>query len=259
VDSQGYDAVVNTQFQKIGARGLTILVASGDSGTNGRTDGNCVDPYLKPDFPACSPFVTSVGGTQVNNAVTNVPNPPPVCNTFQCISGGDEVAVSYDVSSFASGGGFSVYSVQPAYQAAAVAAYWKTGVHMPDASYFNKTNRGFPDVAALGHDCMIYEGQDEQVGGTSCAAPIWAAITGVLNQYSMKRTGKPLGFLNPWLYKVYADCKTCFQDITVGDNICTENGCQPTCEGFECAAGWDPVTGLGSPNVANLIKYIQTH
>jgi subtilase family serine protease len=110
VDSQGYVTRVNAEFMKIGARGLTLLVASGDSGTNGRTDPNCVDPYLKPDFPACSPYVTSVGGTEAVNPQTNLPNPPPACNQgFQCISQCDEQAVSYAVSNFASGGGFSIY------------------------------------------------------------------------------------------------------------------------------------------------------
>jgi len=167
--------------------------------------------------------------------------------------------VSYDVSSFASGGGFSLYAPMPMYQSSAVSAYLKSGVKMPDPGYFNKTNRGFPDVAALGHDCMIFEGGLEQVGGTSCAAPIWAAVVSILNQYAIKRSGKPLGFLNPWLYKVATDCPSCYHDITVGDNICTEQGCASTCEGFLCTKGWDPVTGLGSPNVANMIKYIQTH
>jgi len=249
---------VNVQFQKIGARGLTILVASGDSGTNGRTDPQCVDPYLKPDFPACSPYVTSVGGTQVNDPKTSLPTPPAgVCNSFSCISGGNEVAVSYDVSNFASGGGFSLYSPMPSYQSDVINAYWKSGVAMPDASYFNKTNRGFPDIAALGHDCMIYEAnQLQQVGGTSCAAPIWAAVVSILNQYAIKKTGKPLGFINQWLYKTYAACPTCFHDIVTGDNICTEQGCATSCEGFMCAKGWDPVTGLGSPHVQNLINYI---
>jgi len=261
VDSQGYVKRVNEEWKKIGARGLSILVASGDSGTNGRTDPQCVDPYLKPDYPACSPYVTSVGGTQLNDPKTNLPNPPPVCSgSFQCLSGGNEVAVSYPVSSYASGGGFSLYAAMPMYQTADVTAYLKSGVVLPPASYYNNTNRGFPDVAALGHDCLIYtQGQLESVGGTSCAAPIWGGIIGIVNQYVMQKTKKPLGFLNPWLYKMHKECPSCFFDIISGDNLCTEGGCNPNCEGFYCTKGWDPVTGLGSPNVANIIKYVQTH
>jgi len=258
VDSQGYVSRVNAEFQKIAARGLTILVASGDSGANGRTDPQCQLTYLKPDYPAASPFITSVGATQLNNPVTSLPNPPPVCTGqgYDCASGGTEVAVSYDVASFASGGGFSNYVPMPDYQKTAVANYLKSGVQLPPAGYFNATNRAYPDVAAFGTAVLIYQGGIQPVGGTSCSAPMWAAVTSILNQAAIKKSGKPLGFLNPWIYKAAVDCPQCFTDITVGDNICTEDGCTQGCQGFYCAAGWDPVTGWGSPNVEQLIAYI---
>jgi len=103
VTSQGYVWRVNAEFQKIALRGLSILVASGDSGANGRTDPDCTLPYLKPDYPAACPFITSVGATQLNNPVYNLPSPlPPVCSGqgYACASGGQEVAVSYDVANF---------------------------------------------------------------------------------------------------------------------------------------------------------------
>jgi len=81
----------------------------------------------------------------------------------------------------------------------------------------------------------------------------------ILNQVAMKKTGKPLGFLNPLIYQIADACPNCFQDITVGDNICTEDGCSPGCQGFKCTKGWDPVTGVGSPNVKNLIAYLNAH
>ncbi len=52
--------------------------------------------------------------------------------------------------------------------------------------------------------------------------------------------------MNPLLYKMWSDDPTLFNDITVGDNICTEKGCAPTCKGFKATKGWDPVTGLGT-------------
>ncbi len=61
-----------------------------------------------------------------------------------------------------------------------------------------------------------------------------------LNKIAKQKSGKNLGFLNPFLYKMYDDCPQCFSDITVGDNICTENGCAATCQ----ASGPAPSTRL---------------
>jgi len=261
VDSQGYVSRVNAEFQKIALRGLTVLVASGDSGANGRTDPDCTLPYLKPDYPAACPYITSVGATQLNNAQTSLPNPPPVCTGqgYDCAYGGQEVAVSYDVANFASGGGFSNYAPMPDYQKTVVNGYLNSQVQLPPSTYFNATNRAYPDVAALGNAVLIYQGGITPVGGTSCSAPEWAAVVSILNQAAIKKSGKPLGFLNPWIYQTAAACSTCFHDITVGDNICTEDGCSSGCQGFRCTTGWDPVTGFGSPNVQALITYINAN
>jgi len=177
----------------------------------------------------------------------------------QCPSGGIEVAVAYNVSGFASGGGFSNISSTPAYQKAAVKAYLNSGIPLPPASYYNAAGRGLPDLAAIGHNCMIdYEAQGQAVGGTSCAAPIIAGVFALLNQEAISVLGKPLGFLNPFIYKAFAHNPNNFNDITIGDNICTEDGCSASCTGFKCTKGWDPVTGLGSPNYRNLKNYIST-
>jgi len=259
IDSEQYVARVNTEFQKIGMRGVSIMVSSGDSGANGRTDPDCTLTYLKPDYPTASPYITSVGATQINNPVCGLKKAPqPLCGTassgIDCISGGTEVAVSYDVASFASGGGFSNYAPQPSYQQKAVAAYLNSGVALPPSGYFNATNRGYPDVAAIGTAVLIYQAGIQSVGGTSCSSPEFAGIVGILNHYAIKASGKPLGFLNPFLYQTAQTTPSAFHDITVGDNKCTEDGCSATCQGFMCAVGWDPVTGLGSPNTATLIK-----
>jgi len=258
INSQQYVTRVNTEFQKIGVRGTSIIVASGDSGANGRTDPDCTLSYLKPDYPAASPYVTAVGATQLNNPVYKLKNAPPVCSGqgYSCPSGGTEVAVSYDVANFASGGGFSNYAPMPSYQSAAVGAYLSGGASLPPASYFNATNRGYPDVAAIGTAVLIYQQGVQSVGGTSCSAPEFAGIAAILNQASIKKSGSALGFLNPFLYQAFAASPANFHDITVGDNKCTEDGCSSSCEGFVCAPGWDPVTGLGSPNTAALLKYI---
>ncbi len=186
---------------------------------------------------------------------------------------------------------------------AVVSAYFNTGVTLPPAAMWNRTNRGFPDIASVGHNVLINDADYGgcvrlhgrvrieltsprfgppahsivAVGGTSCSSPSVAAMMSFLNKISKSKTGKNLGFLSPLLYKMYDECPQCFSDITVGDNKCTENGCSPGCEvipstfsccalhaltrsvalqGFYCAKGWDPVTGLGVPNVANMVTYI---
>jgi len=252
----------NVEFQKIGLRGITLIAASADSGANGRTDPTCTLTYLKPAFPASSPYVTSVGATQVNSPQYDLDNPPNICQSgaWNCISGGEEVAVSYAVSEFASGGGFSVFSTMPSYQKAAVTTYLTSNPpNLPPKTYFNGTNRGYPDVASLGHNCLVLETNLTAAGGTSCSAPSFGAVVGILNQAAIQHSGKPLGFLNPFLYQMWTSNPDTFNDITVGDNHCTEEGCRARCKGFWCTKGWDPVTGLGSPNVANILDYIQNN
>jgi len=262
VNSNQYVALVNTQFQKIGLRGVSLICASGDSGANGRTDPYCNEPNLNPVFPAASPFITSCGATQIdatiNNGGNSVPNPPSGCSGVTCTgSGGYEEAVSYNQANFASGGGFSNVASTPSYQQANVNAYLASGVALPPSSYYNAKGRGFPDIAAFGSNVLISsQGSIEQVGGTSCASPIFAGIITLLNQFCIQRTGKPLGFLNPLLYKMAAASPATFNDITVGDNICTESGCSSSCKGFKATKGWDPVTGLGSPRYAAMLAYL---
>jgi len=249
---------VNTEFQKIGLRGISLFSASGDSGANGRTDPDCTDSILHPDYPGCSPFVTAVGATQItqSSGVAKLPNPPPGCKGQSCASGGVEVAVSFAQAQFASGGGFSWVASQPSYQTAAVNAYFASGVKLPPTAMWNKQGRGYPDMAAFGSNVLIDAGGLEPVGGTSCSSPISAGLFAILNGQVITKTGKPLGFLNPLLYQMAAAQPNAFTDITVGNNVCTESGCAKSCKGFDATKGWDPVTGLGTPVFANMQTYI---
>jgi hypothetical protein len=78
-------------------------------------------------------------------------------------------------------------------------------------------------LSKVGHNLLIVEGGAAQaVGGTSASSPIFASIIALLNVAQMEVTGKPLGFLNPFLYQMYAAQPNAFNDITVGDNKCTE-------------------------------------
>merc|ERR1712137_69239 len=265
VDAAGYVARTNTEFQKIGLKGTSLFAASGDSGANCRTDGGCTGTVLHASFPGSSPYITTVGATQLSNPEYNLDVTPAACtalaSSYKCASGGTEVAVSQPVAGFTSGGGFSTYTPRPSYQDTVVEQYLKSGVALPPSTFFNSSNRGYPDVAAMGNNFAVYlnmYGGWTTVGGTSASSPTFAAIAGYLNSLSVNKTGKPLGFLNPLLYKMAAEKPSAFTDITSGDNKCTEDGCFSTCQGYECTAGWDPVTGLGTPVLTEMIAYVES-
>jgi len=255
VNTQGLVERTNTNFEKAGIRGVSVMVASGDSGVHGRTDEGCQAKTFRPDFPASSPFVTSVGGTYIEKP-TYLPSggdTPAIC-AGGCVSGGEEVAVAVSPCYYTSGGGFSNYVEMPEWQKEVVQAYFTSGVVLPPSTFYNATNRGFPDVSAQGYNIEIYLSPTtpEPVSGTSAASPAFSGIISMLNDASIVKTGKPLGFLNPLLYQLAKETPDAFNDVTKGDNRCTEAGCSPLCKGFNAFKGWDPVTGLGTPNYGKM-------
>ncbi|KAK2466004.1 hypothetical protein APHAL10511_001645 [Amanita phalloides] len=215
-------------FAQLGARGVSLLFSSGDSGVGDgnmnpstqichSNDGRNVTRFL-PAFPASCPFVTAVGGTQ------HFPEEA--------------------VSRFFSGGGFSNYFARPPYQEEAVKKYLSK---LPAGLYkglYNSNGRAYPDVAAQGDLFRIWlHGAPAKVGGTSASSPTFAGIVALLNDVRL-RAGQPrLGFLNPLFYDRAASG---FNDITIGHN----GGCGTY--GFNASTGWDPVTGLGTPNFGKL-------
>jgi len=103
-------------------------------------------------------------------------------------------------------------------------------------------------VSALGDGFQVVQGgQVIVVGGTSASTPTFAAIVSLLNEQRWMKGKNSLGYLNPLLYSIAAANSSAFFDVTVGNN-------QYSCckVGFPCAPGWDPVTGLGTPNFAVL-------
>jgi len=187
-------------FQHAALKGVTICVSSGDFG-----DGTVRYGKPTPQFPATSPYVLSCGGTSVSADLSretswyevspNLPGP---------MSGG---------------GGFSqVFAIPDWQKAAGTGSAW----------------RGYPDIAAKadvvgGYDVVI-SGLDLAMGGTSAAAPLWAALAALLNE----RLGKPVGLLGPHLYtQPFAQA---VRDITKSGG----GPCTPT-------PGWDMCTGLGVP------------
>ncbi|KAK0502015.1 family S53 protease-like protein [Armillaria luteobubalina] len=218
-DETGFSSSLATRmcnaYMSLSARGVSILFSSGDGGVAGSQPGKTCTSFI-PTFPAGCPFITSVGATQ----------------------GVSETAAGL------SSGGFSNLFARPSYQASDVSNYL-TALGNTNAGRFNTAGRGFPDVAAQGSDVLIVAGgQGYLVDGTSCSSPIFASVISLIND-RLIAAGKPvLGFLNPFLY---ANLKAFFE-ITSGSNP----GCGTS--GFPARAGWNPVTGLGTPNFAALLK-----
>lgn len=149
------------------------------------------------------------------------------------------------VARFGSGGGFSNVFPLPSYQASAVQNF--LGKYAPSygPNVYNDSGnaRGFPDVAAIGLKvATVFNGSTYGVGGTSASAPIFAGIVTLLNEARIAAGKGPVGFLNPTFYSN----PDAFNDITIGNNP----GCGTN--GFNATPGWDPVTGLGTPNFQKL-------
>eukprot|EP00041_Stephanoeca_diplocostata_P039845 m.1637990 g.1637990 ORF g.1637990 m.1637990 type:complete len:618 (-) comp26546_c0_seq1:873-2726(-) len=259
----------NFEFQKVGLLGTTVVVASGDSGAHGRTDKVCLfNAKMHPNFPAASPYVLSVGGTQLVSPIGTAGATSPICTSGEfannCAMSGTEVVASTSLkfsprARITSGGGFSDVAARPAYQAAVVSNYLQNTSGAPkNTNLFNVNGRGYPDVSALSHNYYIeIGGKHGSVDGTSAATPVLAGLVALINSQRALQGRPAVGFVNPLLYKVYDMTQgKAFQDITEGSNDCTESGCE--CKtGFAATQGWDAATGLGTPNLGRILKAIE--
>ena len=221
------------EFMKLGMQGISILVASGDSGVAGPAGDDNANGCLgksgtifSPDFPATCPYLTTVGATYLPQG--------------KSVTKDEETAVTR----FASGGGFSNIYPIPSYQAAAVANYFAT-TPLPYKSYssnnnnsfganggiYNRNGRGYPDVSAVGDNIVIFNaGLPTLIGGTSASTPAFAAVLNRINEERIAVGKSTVGFVNPILYKNPG----ALHDITTGSNP----GCGTN--GFPVAKGWDP-------------------
>jgi len=226
--SRAYMLTCNTAFQKAGAQGLSILFASGDQGVCGRSGCGVGKIHFNPDFPAGSPYITSVGGTD-----------------FLGTDIGEETTWRDG------GGGFSDNFPIPSFQTDVVAAYKANpDAKLPAQTMWNNTGRGYPDVAALGGTknpyCVATNGRFAGVAGTSASSPVVAGVFAKLNGIRLSNGKAVLGHLNPFIYQNPSG----FQDVTSGRN---DAGHQ---HGFTAIKGWDPATGHGTPNFAALSKLV---
>jgi subtilase family serine protease len=248
-------------FVDAAANGVTVLASSGDDGSAGFLKQSLLAHSKKDSliavptvgWPASDPLVTGVGGTYLcTNASTGTSvdtvSPPANC----------QGQTNREIAWIDAGGGFSSVFSRPAYQDTLPAG----STAIPSSS------RGVPDVAyqasartgALVYITLPPDGNSGlicgsapcstgwyDVGGTSSSSPQFAGIVAIADQLN----GGGLGLINPALYKL-ANGPTYaadFYDVTTGNN----GAFAPTIPGYPATPGWDPVTGLGTPNAANLV------
>lgn len=224
---QEIDAV-DVNFQKLAARGISIIIASGDTGAAYKP----FERKLYPSWPASSPWVTSVGATRFVNQ--------------------DPSQAEMATDQFGSGGGFSAMfdRSNAKWQEQDVQKYLSSAQGLPPSDLFAQNGRATPDVSALGEGYqVVVNGRSNSVGGTSASTPCFAGLVSLLNEARAKRSMPPLGFLNPFIYSN----PQAFTDITKGNNKIDRAG-GPMQYGFETAKGWDPVTGMGTPLFGQLLS-----
>jgi len=259
----GYLNRSNVEFQKLALMGLTIIIAAGDTGSNDLGAPPMSQTKCQPahaDWPSDSPYVTSLASTYIT------PLSEPVCYLPKAQGGKNclndpwgEVSVSVEAGMrWTTGGGFSNMTSRPDYQNTVVEHYL-TQPHVPPASYFNRNGRAYADVSTVGHNVLVaYEGILIPVDGTSASAPIFAGIVTLLNDARLSVGKKPLGFLNTMMYKMQAEFPSMFNDVVVGNNRCGALGWYPVCcpNGYPAAPGWDPISGLGTPNYTEMRRVV---
>lgn len=208
-------------FERAVAQGVNLMVASGDSGSSSCQNDNTV----QADWPAANPNVVAVGGTALKISGTKVTETA----WAGCSFGGG-----------CSGGGISTMWPLPEYQKNLGAAY--TMRSYPDVA-FNADNMtsGEPVWATSGgHASWII------IGGTSMSAPQWSGFMTLVASARQAKGKATLGFLNPLIYSMTDDQRaSLFTDITAGSN-----------GAYKAVAGWDAVTGWGSPKASSLFNYL---
>jgi hypothetical protein len=212
------DTSADQIFQQMAAQGQSFYSASGDS-----------DAFtgLIP-FPGDTPYVTEVGGTTLTTTGTG--------GTYS------SETVWNRNNGVGSGGGISTQYAIPT---------WQQGINM--AGNLGSTSlRNVPDVAMTAENVYVRaDGVDQSVGGTSCAAPLWAGFTALVNQQAVVNTGTTVGFINPAVYAIGKGNNYTFDfhDTTVGNNYRPSS---PT--KFPAATGYDLCTGWGTPTGSALVN-----
>ena len=222
--SQSWLTAASQAFQDAAIQGVTICIASGDTGTQSkRSDG-----IAHVQYPASDPWVLSVGGTTIGN-----------------VNGTSFDEYVWNDDTGASGGGVSYAFDVPSYQ---VWAGVPTSINSD-----HHVGRGVPDVAGnaspnAAYSGIVIGGQQSGGNGTSASAPLWAGLIAVINA----ALGEPVGFLNPELYAFGSPvCRDITSPPGPGDNGFSGVA------GYPVQAGWDAATGWGSPNGQALLQCLR--
>ena len=254
----------NTLLQEAATQGQTFVTAAGDSGSQdcwSAGPGGNTNNALAVDDPASQPFAISVGGTSLTAL-----GPPPA----ETVWNDDNPSINYaafGVQQGAGGGGISSFWPMPSYQSGSVPALGVINTQSSGASCGLATGsycRQVPDVSAAADPMTGYldywngggsssrgEAGWQGTGGTSGAAPVWAALF-ALADASRECRGTLVGFANPTLYGLASEQQaTYFNDITTGNNDFTPSG--NTAGLYAASAGYDMASGLGTPRAAALV------
>ena len=245
---------------------ITVFASAGDEGA-----ASYYGPYDNPLFPSSDPYVTAVGGT---NLFMHCPDgysegtgnwteqTSPGLTYYYEIAGNDYEAMVADgypspFDDVTTGGAMSSFFTLPYWQRGITLTY-TNGTTIPatmrctsDVSFDSGVYGGLGAVAWT--TSPIYAGY-YIVGGTSAGSPFWSALTAIACQYA----GTNLGYINPSLYDFYFDgtaySSGAFHDITIGDNTYPTGYSVP---GYNATRGWDPPTGIGSPDATNLVPLMK--
>jgi subtilase family serine protease len=235
--SGGPDATTESIFLQMAAEGQSFFNASGDSDayTPGSSSTNGVDNPLVAGSPSSSPNITQVGGTSLTMSGSGA--------AYVSETNWNRGYVARDNQYEGSSGGVSsTYSIPT----------WQQGIDMT-TNLGSTTMRNIPDVALVAENVYVryYNGGNAMVGGTSCAAPLWAGFLALVNQQAMTVGKAAIGFANPSLYALAKSTNyaSCFHDVTTGNNFWSSS---PT--NYPAVAGYDLCTGWGTPNGTNLIN-----
>jgi subtilisin-like proprotein convertase family protein len=224
------DPTAEAAFLQMAVQGQSFFCASGDT--------NAVVGTFP--FPTDSTNITEVGGTTLTTTGAGGSySSETVWNWFLEIGASEDGVGS-------SGGISTLYPIPP----------WQQGVGTP-SNKGSSTLRNVPDVALTADNVFVAygNGTTNWFGGTSCAAPLWAGFTALINQQAATNSLPPVGFLNPALYAIGngPSYTSCFHDITTGNN--TWSGSTGR---FFAVTGYDLCTGWGTPNGINLINALTT-
>jgi len=246
---QGFIRSFGGIFRQAASQHITVVVSSGDTGVSGQKENG--DFYHSPvaSWPATSPYVTAVGGTQLNLNASGTRNGPDAAwNDTYNRAANNFLYGSDGPNPIATGGGKSVDYARPSYQNRVASITGST--------------RGIPDIS-MSASCSVLVGVFEtytggQGGwtancGTSEAAPMFAAVVVLADQIA----GHPLGLINPALYALAARHAPGIAPVASGNNTVTVDGV--TVHGYQVRHGYNLVTGLGTVNGQYLAPELAGH